>query len=89
MGMDRLLLMGSLRINLFFFCIVSTVGESPLVEKFEKLNFRCDINNSKYWDLIDWYFERTSYVISTTIAEGPLRKQDFSTVFLMQLTKCD
>lgn len=80
--------MANLRMNLFFIFIVSVVAESPLEEKFDKLNFRCEINNSKYWDLIDWYFERTSYVVSTTIAEGHREKHDLSTVFLMQLTKC-
>lgn len=87
-GMDKLLLMENLRTNLFLIFIVSTVA-SPLVEKFEKLNFRCDINNTKYWDLIDWYFERTTHLVSTTISEGHREKQDFSTVFLMQLTKCE
>lgn len=76
------------RIKLCFIFAVWSVAEA-LVEKLDKLNLRCDINNSKYWDLIDWYFERTSYVIATTITESPREKRDISTVFLMQLTKCE
>lgn len=80
--------MENLRIYLFFMFIVHTVGETSLVQKLEKLNLRCTINDSKYWEMIDWYFERTPYVIATYINEGHREKLDFSTVFLMQLTKC-
>lgn len=84
--------MAYLIIFLFLNFIVSSLGElrgeSSLVEKLERLNLRCDVNNSKYWDLIEWYFERTLYVTLTTITEGHREKQDFSTVFLMQLTNC-
>lgn len=81
--------MTNLRINFFLIFIVSTTCESPIVEKLEKLSKRCDINNSKYWDFIEWYFERTSFVIATTITEGPREKRDISTMFLMQLTQCE
>lgn len=64
-----------------------TVAES-LVEKLDKLNLRCDINNSKYWELIDWYFERTPYVIATTLTESHRERRDVSTAFLKQLTNC-
>lgn len=81
--------MANLRLNLILTFIVSAVGISPILDKLEKLSLKCEINNSKYWELIDWYFERTPYIIATTIAEGHREKRDISTVFLMQLTKCE
>lgn len=64
--------------------------ESSIVEIPEKLNLTCAISNTKYWDLIEWYFERTPYIIATTITDGPREKEeDLSTVFLMQLRKCE
>lgn len=81
--------MANLGIYLCFMFIVHTMSESLLVQKLETSNLRCNINNSKYWEIIDWYFERTPYVVTTYINEGHREKMDFSTAFLMQLTKCD
>lgn len=84
----RILVMEHLTINYFLIFIVSTVAISPMFEKIEKLNLRCDVNNSKYWELIEWYFERTPYVTATTITDSHRDHRDTSTIFLMQLTKC-
>lgn len=84
--------MANFGINLIFtFIVYSTAyntNETNILQKLERINLRCDINNSKYWDIIDWYFERTSYVAATFINQRPQEKQDFSTLFLKQLTKC-
>ncbi len=90
--MEKFLVIANLKLNLFLIVIVYyTTGESPppIMQKLEKLNLRCDINNSKYWDIIDWYFQRTPYIVATFITEGHRERQEFSTVFLKQLTKCE
>lgn len=88
--MDKFSLMANFGIVLVFSFIVysARTGASTPSQKLEKLNLRCDINNSKYWDIIEWYFERASHVIVTFITQKHTDKLDFSTVFLKQLATC-
>lgn len=52
----------------------------------------CDVTNLEFWRLINWFFDRTTYVIISAISGRNLTKSDTAATFIRQLSKskhCD
>lgn len=42
----------------------------------------CDVNNPQFWNLINWFFQRTTNVAVTAIMDNTLTRSDTSTTFI-------
>lgn len=72
---------------LLFFTIERCLSVAPQLYSNVDESRSCEVTNLHFWRLINWFFERTTYVIISAILGTNLTKADTATTFIQELSK--